>query len=109
MDEAELENLLRLRRVNHLPPAPANLAQNVWREIRRRRAAGEGGWLAWFIEPFCRWSLVVPALALAILLGAGLAVKTVEAQPSPARMALDLQVFSPTPPSLPSTLLHAGL
>lgn len=109
MDETELEILLRLHCERPLPPVPANLAQNVWREIHRRRGAGEGGWLAWLLEPFCRPSLVMPALALAILLGIGVGVNAVPAHPSPAHMALDLQVFSPTPPSLPSTLLHASL
>lgn len=109
MDETQLDKLLRMHRAMPVPPVPANLAQNVWREIRRRRAAGEGGWLAWLIEPFCRPNLVMPALALAVVLGAGVGVVAVHAQPSPARAALDLQVFSPTPPSLPSTLLHASL
>lgn len=108
MDETQLDNLLRQHRERPVPPVPANLAQNVWREIRRRRAAGEG-WLAWLIEPFCRPSLVMPALALSVLLGVGLGVMMVQAQPSPARAALDLEVFSPSPPSLPSTLLHASL
>ena len=55
-----------------------------------------------------RGLLTLPS-ALAIMLGAGVGAMSAYAQPSPARVALDLEVFSLSPPSLPSTLLHASL
>ena len=112
MNDTELENLLKLHRERRVPPMPGNLAQHVWREIRRRKALSAeaaSGWIAWLIEPFLNLRLIAPALAFALLLGAGLGARTVDARPSPARLALDLQVFSPTPLSLPSTLLHSHL
>lgn len=108
MNENELEDLLRLHREKPLPRPPGNLAQNVWREIRRRREAGEG-WLAWLLEPICQPRVVACALALAVMTGAGWSLKAASADPPKARAALELQVFSPVSPSLPSTLLHASL
>lgn len=111
MDESNLDELLRLHRETRRPTVPANLSQNVWREIRGRQAlaAESGRWLDWLLEPFLRPMIFAPAVALAIMLGAGVGAMAVHAQPSPAREALDLQVFSVSPPSLPSTLLHASL
>ena len=111
MDESELDELLRLHRETRRPAVPANLSQNVWREIRRRQAlaAESGRWLEWLLEPFLRPVMLAPALVLALMLGAGVGALTAYAQPSPARAALDLEVFSAASPSLPSTLLHASL
>lgn len=111
MDESNLDELLRLHRESRRPAVPANLSQNVWREIRRRQAlaAESGRWLDWLLEPFLRPMIFAPAVVLAIMLGVSVGAMAVHAQPSPAREALDLQVFSVSPPSLPSTLLHAGL
>lgn len=107
MDDTELNHLLRLHRESRRPVPPAHLAQNVWREIRRRKAeaAEAGGWLGWLLEPFRRPRMVAPALALALVLGVAVGVAGVPAKANPARYALDLEVFSPSAPSLPSTLL----
>lgn len=111
MDESNLDELLRLHRETRRPTVPANLSQNVWREIRRRQtdAAESGRWLAWLLEPFHRPMMLGSAVILALMLGVGVGAMAVQAQPSPARTALDLEVFSLSPPSLPSTLLHASL
>ena len=111
MNDSDLDELLRLHRETRDPAAPPNLAQNVWREIRRRRAdtAKPAGWLAWLLEPFHRPMMAAPAIALALALGIGVGARVVAAPPSPARAALDLEVFSVASPSLPSTLLHASL
>jgi hypothetical protein len=98
MKSNDLDDALQAYRRVGLPSAPANLSQNVWREIRLRQAApspwmGLDGFLAWFRAGGS--SLAGATLALAMLTSVGLTL--VAGQPThqqQVRQALGLNVFS---------------
>jgi hypothetical protein len=98
MNSNDLEDALQAYRRTELPPAHANLNQNVWREIRLRQAApspwmGFDRFLAWFRAGGS--SLTGATLALAMLTGVGLTLAA--GQPThqqQVRQALGLNVFS---------------
>ncbi len=84
---------------------PANFQDLVWREIRRRKETT----LSWVEElaallwaPRIAWT----SLALAVAMGGSAALfLEAGAKSQPYAQPLNLEVFSVSPPSLPSTLL----
>lgn len=109
MDDQNLDHLLAQRRDAPLPSLPATFQQDVWREIRIRKAeagAHRGGWFDWLLEPLFKPAMAVAALTFALALGVGLGTTALaESRNSQTRLALDLQVFGSSSPSLPATLM----
>jgi hypothetical protein len=108
MDDRNLDHLFAQRWEAPLPTLPATFQQGVWREIRRRKAkAGvhHGAWFEWLLEPLFDPAMAFAALALALVLGVGLGTASADSQKTKTRLALDLQVFGRSPPSLPATLI----
>ena len=105
MDYSSLDRLLQQRREKAAPTLPGSLSQNVWREIRQRRASREPSanpalfWL-WLLRPHA-----VLALTLAVMVGIGVGSRSPVSPAAQAHEALDLQVFGNAAPALPSTLL----
>jgi hypothetical protein len=105
MDKRDLDELLRSYADKPVPRLPGNLEDAVWREIRLRRAKPVRepllDWLAAFV--FRGHSAAVSVLA-AVALGAGVAGFAQNASMArPISRALNLQVFSEQPPTLPLT------
>ena len=109
MDDQNLDQLLAQRREELLPSLPATFQQGVWREIRRRKAESRehhGAWFAWLLEPLFKPALAFAALAFALVLGVGLGTTaSANTRNTQTRLALDLQVFGSSSPSLPATLM----
>lgn len=109
MDDQNLDLLLVQRREAPLPHLTTNFQQGVWREISSRKAgAGEhhGSWFGWLFEPLLKPAMAFAALALALVMGIGLgATALADSKKAQTRLALDLQVFGSSSPSLPATLL----
>ena len=109
MDDRNLDHLLALRRDARLPAVPASFQQDVWREIRQRKAETgcyRTAWFGWLLEPLFKPAMAFAAMALALVMGVGLGTTTLtESRNSQTRLALDLQVFGSSSPSLPATLL----
>jgi len=108
MDDRNLDRLLGQRREAPLPTLPATFQQGVWHEIRRRKAevgVHHGAWLNWLLEPLFDPAMAFAALALALIMGVGLGTALADSQKTKTRLALDLQVFGRSPPSLPATLM----
>lgn len=108
MDDRHLEHLLAQLREAPLPVLPASFQQSVWHEIRRRKAeTGErhGTWFGWFLEPLFKPAMAFASLALALVLGVGLGTVSAESRNVRTRLALNLQVFGSSSPSLPATLM----
>lgn len=99
MDNHRLEELLGRYKGAVVPRPPANLNQNVWREIRLRQstplssALRYNEFLVWFRGSMA--TLVAPTLALALLLGIGLTMLTSQSTSQQrVQKALGLGVFS---------------
>ncbi len=109
MDDRNLDHLLAQRRDAPLTAVPANFQQDVWREIRQRKtASGElrGAWFGWLLEPLFKPAMAFAAMALALVMGVGLGTTAVaDSRNMQTRLALDLQVFGSSAPSLPATLM----
>lgn len=109
MDDQNLDQLLAQRREEPLPSLPATFQQGVWREIRQRKAeAGErpGAWFGWLLEPLFKPAMAFAALALALVMGVSLGTTALaDSRNAQTRLALDLQVFGSSSPSLPATLM----
>ena len=109
MDDRNLDYLLAQRRDAPLPAVPANFQQDVWREIRQRKAeAGRhhAAWFGWLLEPLFKPAMAFSAMALALVMGVGLGTTALaESRNLQTRLALDLQVFGSSSPSLPATLM----
>ncbi len=109
MDDQNLDHLLAQRREAPLPPLPASFQQDVWREVRRRkREAGErhGAWCDWLLEPLFKPAMAFAALTFALVLGVSLgSTASANTRNTQTRLALDLQVFGSSSPSLPATLM----
>jgi hypothetical protein len=108
MDDQTLDHLLTQRRAAPLPAVPASFQQDVWREIRQRKAqAGRshGAWFGWLLEPLFKPAMAFASLALALVLGVGLGTATADSRNMQTRIALDLQVFGSSAPALPATLM----
>ena len=108
MDDQTLDHLLAQRRDAALPAVPARFQQDVWREIRQRKAeAGRphGAWFGWLSEPLVKPAMAFAALAFALVLGVGLGTATADSRNTQTRVALDLQVFGSSAPALPATLM----
>lgn len=106
MNRNDLNEALKRLSENRIPTPPANMSQNVWREIRARRSlqpAREGffeGCVNALLRP--RWALSAATMAV----GISVAFSVLEgANAANAHTSLDLNVFSATAPTLPSTLL----
>ena len=91
MKDHSLDPLINAYRRKALPSAPANLKQNVWREIRLRQKTGSG--FAW--QDMLDWILdrrvVVASLATALLIGF---VFNLPSQRVSTKQAMGLGVFS---------------
>ena len=109
MDDQNLDHLFAQRREAPLPPLPANFQQGVWREIRLRKTENRehhGAWFGWLLEPLFKPAMAFAAVALALVVGVGLgATALADSRNMQTRLALDLQVFSSSSPSLPATLM----
>ena len=109
MDDQNLDHLLAQRRDALPPPLSANFQQSVWREIRRRKAEASekhGAWFGWLLEPLFKPATAVAALALALVMGVSLGTTALaDSRNTQTRLALDLQVFGSSSPSLPATLM----
>ena len=109
MDDRNLDHLLAQRRDAPLPAVPASFQQDVWRKIRQRKAeAGErpGAWFGWLLEPLFKPAMAFAALALALVMGVSLGTTALaDSRNAQTRLALDLQVFGSSSPSLPATLM----
>lgn len=108
MDEKSLDQLLRCREDAARSSLPPNFEQNVWREIRQRRAA-EGsatfsGW-QWLLRP----QSVAACLVVAMAVGVGVGSRQPDRVALSTRQALHLEVFDAAAPTLPSTLLASNL
>jgi len=96
-----------------LPLAPAHIRAGVWSEIARRKK--ESFWFR--VVPILEWRelfgeprLVVPAFALALVVGIlpALTQARAAAQPDLVRQSLHFDVFSAHSASLPATLLTSN-
>jgi hypothetical protein len=102
MNNQDLDDLLQ--RIRHLAahrPSP-NFASNVWREIRKRKAAQKTTYrssLAALLRP--AFAGVAVGLALAI----GICGGVLSGLESESNDAFGMEVFSAEPPALPSTVL----
>ena len=109
MNDQNLDQLLVQRRDAPLPSLPQTFQQGVWREIRRRKAESgqhHGAWFDWLLEPLFKPAMAFSALSLALVLGVGLgATASASTRNTQTRLALDLQVFGSSSPSLPATLM----
>ncbi len=105
MDDRQLDHLLAQRREAPLPALSPAFQQGVWREIRRRKADAPATWFGWLLEPLFKPAMVFAALALALVLGVGLGTASLDSRNTQTRLALDLQVFGGSSPSLPATLI----
>ena len=109
MDDQNLDHLLAQRRDAPLPAVPTRFQQDIWREIRQRKA--ETGrhhvaWFGWLLEPLFKPAMAFSAMALALVMGVGLGTTALaESRNMQTRLALDLQVFGSSSPSLPATLM----
>ena|SRR5258708_4561921 len=99
MDPHSFENLLERYKGTGIPHPPANLSQNVWREIRLRQGIPlssvlhDNEFLAWFRGSLA--TLVAPALALTLFMSVGLTVLTNQTTSTQRiQQALGLNVFS---------------
>lgn len=106
MDNSSLDRLLQQRREQSASALPGAFPQNVWREIRQRKAAhksseeGASIW-HWLLQP----QAVLAALVLAATVGVGVGGRPRVTPAVKAHEALDLQVFGGAASALPSTLL----
>ena len=109
MDDRNLDHLLAQRRDAPLPPLSAAFQQDVWREIRQRQAEARRphvAWFGWLLEPLFRPAMAFAALALALVMGVGLGTTALaDSRNMQTRLALNLQVFGSSSPSLPATLM----
>lgn len=101
MDDHEVENALRKLAARPIPKLSNAFEQDVWREIRFRKAeAPAEGFFAAFLRP--GWT--VSAAVVTLLVSAVFGVVQPSA-PHGASVATDLAVFSVNAPALPSSLL----
>ncbi|MES2570851.1 MAG: hypothetical protein V4710_12465 [Verrucomicrobiota bacterium] len=106
MDQSALDRLLEQRRKKSVPALPGAFSQNVWREIRLRKAESESS-----VNPVSFWSWlfqrqhVLAVLLGAMLVGVGIGSRSSVSPASQTHEALDLQVFGGNSEALPSTLL----
>ena len=112
MNDQNLDLLLVQRREVPLPSLTTNFQQDVWCEIRRRKAEfaeRQATWFGWLLEPIFRPAMAFAGLALAVVIGVGLGTTALaDSRKAHTRVALDLQVFGSSSPSLPATLIgHA--
>ena len=108
MDDHALTPLLAQLRATPLPAVPGSLQQDVWREIRQRRAEKPVSWWASLFEPLLRPAPAFAALAVAVLVGVSGGSMAMNFRSAHTRHALGLEVFSSAAPALPATLLgHA--
>jgi hypothetical protein len=106
MNGNDLNEALKRISGNPIPTPPANMSQNVWREIRLRRGSlpTREGFFESCVNALLRprWALSAATMAIGISITFGLLEN---ANASNAHASLDLNVFSATAPTLPSTLL----
>ena len=110
MDEKSLDDLLRQRRETTTPALSSSFSQDVWREIRLRRASETGAVGTLSIWPWLwRPQYIAAVLAVATLVGIGLGIRPRERMATRTEQALHLEVFGAAAPTLPSTLLASNL
>ena len=109
MDDQTLDHLLAQRRKVPLPSLSPTFQQGVLRKIRQCKAEANGHrgtWLEWLLEPIFKPTTAFAALSLALVLGVGLGTTTLaDSRNTQTRLALDLQVFGSSSPSLSTTLM----
>jgi negative regulator of sigma E activity len=106
MNQSSLDRLLQQRWKQAEGTLPGSFSQNVWREIRQRKADEEPSTIAvsfwhWLLQP----PAVAAALVLAVTVGVGVGSRPPISSAARAHQALDLQVFGGQASALPSTLL----
>jgi hypothetical protein len=99
MNLDNLDDLLSRYKATGSPCPPANLNQNVWREIRLRQSTPLSSalrfseFLAWFRGS--AGSLIAPTIALTLFLSVGITLVSAQASPHQrVQQALGLKVFS---------------
>lgn len=110
MDEKSLDKLLRLRGETVGASLPANFQQNVWREIRQRRGTNSSAFAIfsswqWLLRP----QFATVCLVIATAVGVAVGSRQPDRVALSTRHALHLDVFGPTAPALPSTVLAWNL
>ena len=105
MDHSSLDRTLQQRREIASPELPGSFSQNVWREIRQRKAAQEPAVAVSFWHWLLRPQMVALALTVAVAVGVGVGSKRFVSSTMQTHQALDLQVFGDSASALPSTLL----
>jgi len=105
MNKRDLDELLRSYADKSVPALPSNLEDAVWRKIRLRRETPiHESFLDWLAAFIWREHTATAFVVAAMIFGAGLArfgQNTGAAHP--ISRALNLQVFSEQPPTLPLT------
>jgi len=105
MNNVDLDELLRSYADKPAPELPSGLQAAIWREIRlRRETSVHESFLDWLAA--CVWDRHFAAafVAAAMIFGAGFAWFSQNATAAqPVSRALNLQVFSDRPPTLPLT------
>jgi len=109
MDNRNLDKLLAEIRQSKPPPLPGSFASDVLRDIRLKRAASaesDSGWLSalllWCRPSFLTAALTVTIAVSVVLPGIDMALSTNQAR---ASANLDMNIFSPLAPNIPSGLL----
>ena len=106
MNRNDLNEALKRLSENQVPTPPANISQNVWREIRARRDSRptREGFFEDCVNALLRprWALSAATMAVGISVAFSVLEGVTAAN---AHASLDLNVFSATAPTLPSTLI----
>ena len=105
MNNRDLDELLRSYADKPAPTLPSNLEDAVWREIRlRRETPVQESFLDWLAACVWREHSAAAFVVAAMVFGAGFAWFAQDASMAqPISRALNLQVFSEHPPTLPLT------
>lgn len=102
----KLTKLLEALAQQATPTPPVDLHSAVWREIRRRKDISSS-WVEELTALLWRPRFACSSLALAVMMGASTAWFWSAHAPTRSHVqALDMDVFSATAPSLPSTVLR---
>ena len=103
-----LDELIKALADRTIPKLPANLVENVWREIRGRRGHPSESWVAALFDLLRRPGLAICGFMVAGALGSLFGALSVGHRTMDTRMAqqsLHLDVFAPNAPGLPVDLI----
>jgi hypothetical protein len=107
MNSDDLEKALLRLAAQRKPVPPANLEQNIWREIHRLKSGlGRESFWNTLAEMLLRpeWTLASMAV-VTVLISVGMAASEAPSFAATTHASLGLGVFSTEAPVLPSTLL----